>query len=262
MIEINNLSFSFGKNAVLKDVNFSVPPGERWAIIGRNGVGKSTLIRCIAGLESQYAGSIRIKDADIASLHPRALAKMIAYVPQAQNRNLVYSVFDYVMMGRFPYQGFMATATADDRKLVQEALELTDTALLADRPINTLSGGEQQRVFIAGAVSQRTDILLLDEPTTFLDPLHQEMIHKVLERIHFEFNCTILMVTHDINAALFRNDNILALKDGTVFYGESSSKLLDKTPSVLHEIFGISFVKSICKDSDMTFVLPDIRSVK
>ncbi len=259
MIEIKDLSFSYNKKPVLDNVSLSIMPGERWAVIGRNGVGKSTLIRCLAGLESQYTGSITVNKTGIASLHPRTLAKMIAYVPQVQDRNLSYSVFDFVMMGRFPYQGFMATATSEDKKCVEDALELTDTALLADRQMNTLSGGEQQRVLLAGAVSQRTDILLLDEPTTFLDPLHQELIHEVLDRIHNEYTCTILMVTHDINTALFRNDNILALKDGSVFYGGSSEKLLEKTPSMLREIFGISFAEGICKENNRAFVMPDAK---
>jgi iron complex transport system ATP-binding protein len=257
MIEINNVSFSYTKKPVLKNVSLSIVAGERWAVIGRNGAGKSTLIRCIAGLERQYSGSVNVGNSDINSLRPRALAKILAYVPQVQNRSLYYSVYDYVMMGRFPYQGFMATATVEDKRCVAEALELTDTASFADRPMNTLSGGEQQRVLLAGAVSQRTDILLLDEPTTFLDPLHQELIQETLERIHGEYNCTVLTVTHDINAALFRNDNVLALKDGSVFYAGSPDKIIESTPSMLRDIFGISFVKGICKENGRAFVMPE-----
>ncbi len=254
MVKIKNLSFSYAKKTVLRDISMIVSQGERLAIIGRNGVGKSTLIRCIAGIERDFTGNVKIKDRDIHTLKPRTHAKLVAYVPQAYNHNLTYTVFDYVLMGRFPYLGFMASATQQDRKYVKDALELTDTSSIANCSMNTLSGGELQRVFLAGAVSQHSDILLLDEPTTFLDPLHQELITKALERIHNEYNCTIITVTHDINSALFNNDKVLALVDGMVYYYGESNNLIEESSSTLKDIFGIPFFKGSCEKNGRCFV--------
>ena len=173
---------------------------------------------------------------------------------------MLRTFYDYVMMGRFPYQGFMTSATPKDRKYVREALELTDTASFADRPVNQLSGGELQRVLLAGAVSQRTKVLLLDEPATFLDPLHQELIHQTLQRIHQEYQCTIITITHDINTALFHYKNVLALVDGSIYYQGSSDKLLEDYSSALKDIYDISFVKGMCSGRNRIFVMPDLRA--
>jgi len=260
MISIKQLSFAYqqGKN-VLDNITLSISSGERWAFIGKNGAGKSTLVRCIAGLEKDFSGSITIKDTNVTSYSPRALAKILTYVPQAQGISIPFTVYDYVMMGRFPYQGFLAAATEKDKEYVKEALELTDTASFADRPMNRLSGGELQRVLIAGAVSQRTEVLLLDEPATFLDPLHQELIHKTLDRIHDEYQCTIITITHDVNTALFRYRNVLALVNGAVYYTGSSDKLLENYSTALKDIYDISFVKGACPGKDRDFVMPEIE---
>ncbi len=256
MITLEKLTFAYTDKTVLKDISLQIAPRERWAIIGRNGVGKSTLIRCIAGLEKGYTGTVTIKGKDVFSYTPRSRAKIITYVPQAQGLEIPFTVYDYVMMGRFPYQGFMAAATAEDRRFVDEALQLTDTDSFKHRPMNTLSGGEAQRVLLAGAVSQNTEILLLDEPATFLDPLHQELIKKALDRIHNEYRCTILTVTHDINSALFHNNNVCALVDGAVYYAGETEKLLADYRS-LRDIYGLPFVKGSCEGTGRTFVMPD-----
>ena len=242
MINIKKLSFAYQQDKnVLNDISLSIESGERWAIIGKNGAGKSTLIRCIAGLEKDFSGSVKIKDTDVISYSTRELAKIVTYVPQAQGISIPFTVHDYVMMGRFPYQGFMAAATENDKAYVKEALELTDTVSFADRPMSQLSGGELQRVLLAGAVSQRTEVLLLDEPATFLDPLHQELIHKTLERIHDEYKCTIITITHDVNTALFRYQNVLALVNGSVYFSGTSEKLMENYSLALKDIYGISF---------------------
>ncbi len=258
MIKVENLTFAYTDKTVLRDITLSIGSGERWAVIGKNGVGKSTLIRCIAGLERGNAGTISINGKDVFSYLPRTRAQIISYVPQAQGMIIPFTVYDYVMMGRFPYRGFLASASDSDRQFVSEALELTDTTSLKARPMNTLSGGELQRVLLAGAVSQRTDILLLDEPTTFLDPQHQELIQQTLERIHNEYHSTIVTVTHDINNALYRYDFICALVDGSVYYAGATEQVLNDT-SALKDVYGIPFITGTCKNSDRTFVLPVSR---
>lgn len=258
MIKIKDLTFTYNKkDTVLSSTSLSIHQGERWSIIGRNGAGKSTLIRCIAGLETEYQGIVSINNKNVLSYPPRDLAKIISYVPQTQDIRLPFTVYEYVMMGRFPYQGLFASATLEDKKCVQDALDLTDTSSFATRSLNTLSGGELQRVLLAGAVSQRTDILLLDEPGTFLDPFHQLLIEETLKRIHDEYNCTIITVTHDINKALFGYDNVLALVDGKVYFSGKSTVLFSNYKENLKDIFGVTFVKGSCAGGVNSFVMPE-----
>jgi iron complex transport system ATP-binding protein len=256
MIQTNALTFSYDGDPVLSDISLSISNGQRWAIIGKNGAGKSTLIRLIAGLEKSNSGSIKIKGRELAGFHPRDLARIIAYVPQARDRILPYPVLDYVMMGRFPYQGFMAMPSRDDREIVLNALELTDCTEFSNRLMNQLSGGEIQRVLLAGAVSQRTEVMLLDEPATFLDPLHQAMVHKALDRIHQEFGTTMITVTHDINSAIAQNDMILALVKGKAFFSGPIKDFLARSPGILEAIFGIRFDDGTLPGTSRRIVVP------
>jgi iron complex transport system ATP-binding protein len=256
-IEIKNLSFAYGEKMVLRDISFSVANGETWAIIGKNGAGKSTLIKCIAGLLPVRAGTVFVNGIDIAKLKPRNRAQVIAYVPQAVTRNLApYTVFDFVMLGRFPYQGIMAIPDEKDKQIVSEAIHLSDVENVSSRLMTTLSGGELQRVFLAGAVAQRTPMLMLDEPSTFLDPLHQELMRKTLKRIHDEFGTIIITITHDVNVAITNSTNILALSSSTLFFAGPVNKFTEKCPDVLEDIFSIRFEKAHCAVTGRTMIVP------
>lgn len=256
VIEIKNLSFSYTEKAVLKDVSLSINEGETWSIIGKNGAGKSTFVKCMAGLLSVKPGQVFLSGVDIQKLRPRERAKMVSYVPQAAGRNLPqYTVYDYVMLGRFCYQGLMAIPDEIDRKTVSESLRLTDTVELKDRLLTTLSGGELQRVFLAGAVAQKAGILLLDEPATFLDPLHQELILKTLDRIHKELDTAILTITHEVNTAITKYTNVLALKDGNLFYAGTTAKFREKCPDILEDIFSIRFESGKCFPSNRSIIV-------
>jgi len=256
LIQIHDLSFAYNGKTVLSDISVDVDEGQRWAVIGMNGAGKSTLIRCIAGLERVPPGSISFDGKDVGQYRAKDLAKVMAYVPQAQGRAAPFTVSEYVLMGRFPYQGFMATPTEEDRRIVDEALELTDTTDFARRQMNTLSGGELQRVLIAGAVSQRTRVLLLDEPATFLDPLHQDLVRKALERIHAEFNTTVLTVTHDVNDAIARSSNILALVGGKGYYAGDAGEFVSRCPGILQKVYGMEFAEADLAGSSRKIVVP------
>jgi iron complex transport system ATP-binding protein len=261
LVAISDVRFGYNGIDVLVNVSLLIEQGQRWAVIGKNGAGKSTLVRCIAGLERIRTGSVSICGRDIADYSPRQLARVIAYVPQAQSRPIPFTVFDYVLMGRFPYQGFMATPTNEDLEIVRDALAMTDTSEFTTRAMGTLSGGELQRVLLAGAVSQQTDILLLDEPTTFLDPLHRELLHRALERIHREFNTTVVTVTHDINDSIERHTNVLALVAGQCFFAGSSGELLSRSPDILNEIYGIEFVEARSADGTRRIMTPSTSAV-
>ncbi|MGB7567589.1 MAG: ABC transporter ATP-binding protein [Chitinivibrionales bacterium] len=241
LIKIDTLSFSYNQKPILQNVSLNITEGEQWAVIGKNGAGKSTLIKCIAGLEKIKQGQIIIGGKNIETFAAKDLAKLISYVPQVSGRNLPFTVFDYVMMGRFPYQGFMALPIAVDRNIVKESLHLTDTDEFSSRKMNMLSGGELQRVFLAGAVAQRTPILLLDEPTTFLDPFHRQLIIKALERIQHEFNTTIIAVTHEISSIIDRYSNVLGLKEGEVVFSGKLNADSDEAATIYNRIFDVEF---------------------
>jgi iron complex transport system ATP-binding protein len=258
LIDVRDLHFAYREKKVLSDISFSIQSGETWSIIGPNGAGKSTLIKCIAGLAKPQSGFVLINGVDITKINPRDRARTISYVPQASNRTLAaYSVFDFVMLGRFPYQGLMAVSTSEDIEIVTDALKLTDVYDVRDRLVTSLSGGELQRVFLAGAVAQQSKILLLDEPATFLDPLHQLLVSKTLSRIHQEFGTVIVTITHDVNAAIARFSNVLALVGKKTFYAGSSSIFRERCPQILRDVFGVSFEEATVKDASRVVMISD-----
>jgi iron complex transport system ATP-binding protein len=257
IIQTKSLGFSYREKKVLKDISLSINSGETWAIIGKNGAGKSTLIKCMAGLLPLQKGSVFINGADIAQIRARELAKVIAYVPQAATLGLApYTVFDFVMLGRYPYQGLMAIPNQNDKRIVSDAIRLADVENLGGRLLTTLSGGELQRVFLAGAVAQQSKILMLDEPSTFLDPLHQELMRKSLERIHNEYGTVILTITHDANSAISQFGNILALNEGSLFFAGTTGDFKARCPFILEEIFSIRFEQAQCISSKRNIVVP------
>jgi iron complex transport system ATP-binding protein len=255
---IKNLSFCYDNSTqVIDNVSFTVNKSATWAIIGKNGSGKSTLIKCLARLEPVKFGSILLDDRELFDYSTVELSRKCAYVPQATLRIPPnFTIEEYVIMGRYPYCGFPLRYSENDRKIAVEAMQLTDTYKFRKRSMKALSGGELQRVFIAGAVAQRTGVMLLDEPVSFLDPMHQEMIHSCLERIHSEYDTTLLTVTHDINAALRRNTHILALSDGVSVYQGTTDTFLSDPLSKLEEIYGISFETASATSSSSLFFLP------
>jgi iron complex transport system ATP-binding protein len=257
-IKIDSLSFHYEKSApVLSGVSFSINEGDRWAIIGKNGCGKSTLLKCIGSLLPSH-GMVLVEERPVTSYRPLDLAKLIAYVPQAIGRlQPPDSVADFVMLGRFPYQGFFALPTIEDREIVHEALRLTDTDTLRERSMNTLSGGELQRVFLAAAVAQKSSILLLDEPLSFLDPLHQSMVQRSLDRIHEEYRTTIVTVTHDINLALNRYSHICAIVKGKLFYAGTVAEFGRNAHNLLEEIYSIRFVEANSCDGGIRYFIPE-----
>ncbi|MBN2189162.1 MAG: ABC transporter ATP-binding protein [Chitinispirillaceae bacterium] len=261
-IKADSITFYYSENApVLKKVSFEVNKKERWAVIGRNGSGKSTLLKCLGNLLKVKGGTVSVAEKPVASYRPVELARLVAYVPQAGNRSLPpFSVNEFVLLGRFPYQGFFAIPGRHDRQIALAALRCTDTESLADRRLDTLSGGELQRVYIAAAVAQQTALLLLDEPMAFLDPLHQALVQRALDQICEEFSTTMIAVTHDVNHALNRFSHICALVEGEPFFIGTAGCFKEKSHNLLRDIFGISFSEINSYDGISKYYLPETIS--
>jgi iron complex transport system ATP-binding protein len=220
---VRRLSVRFDGSTVLSEIDLAVDQGEFLSVIGPNGAGKSTLIRCLAGLITPAAGDIELLGRPLARYSRKALARAVSYVPQGEVRELPFSVRAFVEMGRYPHLGSWATLGPADHEAVALALDRTDTGHLARRSMGSLSGGERQRVLIAAALAQGGDILLLDEPTTFLDYRHQTGMLELLEGLNADQALTVVTVTHDLNWTVAASHSVLALRDGrTVFRGPAA----------------------------------------
>ena len=237
-IQVENLGFSYGPQAqILKNLSFEIPTGTFLSIAGPNGAGKTTLLNLLSGLLKPASGSIEIDSEPTTSYSVRQLAKKIAVVRQEFVPVFEFSAAQVVSMARTPYLGALAFETDADREAIAEAFEMTDTARFADRPLGHLSGGERQRIFIARALAQQTPILLLDEPTSFLDMKHQVGIYDLLKKMQIEKQKTIVSVTHDINLAAQYSDMILLLSaDGGYNFGPTREIL---TTEQIESVFGV-----------------------
>lgn len=215
-LEAHSVTVSISGKRVLADVSFQAREGELVAIVGPNGAGKSTLLRVIDGLLQTTTGEVTIGEERVSSMSRRTLARQIAYVPQILSLEQDYTVREFVQMGRYAHLDRWGTFRRTDHDAVREALELTDAVDFADRTLSTLSGGERQRVLIAAALAQGGQVLLLDEPTTFLDYRHQVQIVDLLRHLHEVTGLTIVIVTHDLNLTIPAADSVLALSRGLV----------------------------------------------
>ena len=216
VLALEDFSLDLGGRAILRSLTFSVRKSERIAIVGPNGAGKTTLLKCLNRIHFRGRGSIRVAGRPLKEYSQDELARRLAYVPQAEGLSVPFTVEEFVLMGRYPHLGPLTSVGQKDREAVRGALEATGTTSFAERSLDTLSGGERQKVFLAAALTQEADILLLDEPAAFLDPAHQVDIYRLLRRIHRERGTTILSVTHDLNTALTHSDRVLALREAVV----------------------------------------------
>ncbi len=238
VIKASKLSFSYEDDKVVDDVSFEVRKQEKLYIVGPNGAGKSTLLKLLVQVY-KCGGEIEIHGKKISEYRPRDLAKSIAYVPQAGEISSPFTVRDFVAMGRYPYLSPLSSLNEEDAEAIAEALESTDTKKFENRSLSELSGGERQKVFIASAIAQKADILLLDEPGTFLDPKNRNETDKLLDKLNRENGTTLIVVTHDINRAVLYADHILALRSGKVAYQGASEGFI--TADNLRKVFDAQF---------------------
>jgi iron complex transport system ATP-binding protein len=215
-LNLQENSLSYKNNKVVDTVSFTVEAGEFFMILGPNGAGKSSLLKIIAGIEEPQAGQIEILGRPKKKYSPRDLAKVVALVAQQAPMDFPFSVAETVLMGRSPHLGLLGIEGERDYTLAAEAMAFTGVDQFADRRLDQLSGGERQRVMIARAICQEPKIILLDEPTTALDPAHQLKIMDLMERFRREKEITLIMVSHDLNLAALYSDRLLLMKNGRV----------------------------------------------
>ena len=239
ILSVRKLSYSYGRSRVLDDLSLDVRAGEFLSIVGPNGAGKSTLLKCLNRILTGTTGTIAIRGRDLSTFSQRALAREIAYVPQAEGRFAEFTVFEFVLLSRYPHLSPFTTVSEANERAVWRALESTHTQKFAHRVHATLSGGERQKVFVAAALAQEAPILILDEATSSLDPRHQADILHVLKETNRQTGTTVLSVTHDINLAAAVSDRILAMKNGrSMFCGTPVEFMESRT---LGEIYNTEF---------------------
>lgn len=224
-IEVKNLSFSYGDRPVLHDISFSVGEGELLSILGPNGVGKSTLFRCMLGLLSGYTGEVLVDGINARSFSVREAAKHIAYIPQSSHLIFNYSVFDIVLMGRTSGLGSFHSPGRADKEKCRWALDKIGISHLAERCFHRLSGGEQQLVMIARALVQDAPVLMLDEPTANLDYGNQLRVLEQARELAAE-GYTVIQTTHDPEQSYMFSDRILAIRDGRVLIQGTPAEVL------------------------------------
>ncbi len=237
MIKCQSLSAGYGKNLIIKNLDLNIPKGETTAIIGPNGSGKSTILRAITGNLKLRSGEVCIKDKKLSHYKAKELAKIITFMPQVLKVIPGFTVQDIVGFGRFPHLGFRGKLTQYDREIVDWAIASVGLERYRHRPVNRLSGGEFQRSRIAMAIAQESDIILFDEPTTFLDISHQLHVLELVDKIKRDMGKTILMVLHDINQAARYADRMVVLEDGELFEQGPPAKILSQ--NILNNVFKI-----------------------
>ncbi|QKJ19587.1 ABC transporter ATP-binding protein [Microbacterium hominis] len=210
------LTLSYGERTIVDGLDLHVPPGRITAIIGANGCGKSTLLRALARLLPPRTGRVLLDGKDLHGRPSKEVARTLGLLPQSPVAPEGIAVADLVGRGRHPYQKLLARWSERDYTVVAQSLEATGIAELADRSVDELSGGQRQRVWIAMALAQETDILLLDEPTTFLDVAHQVEVLDLLTDLNRDRGTTIVMVLHDMNMAARYADHIIAVQAGRI----------------------------------------------
>lgn len=239
-ISVKKLIHSFDSRTVLDDLTFEVGSGEFFIIIGPNGSGKTTLLKLMAGLLPLKSGRISLQSKNIADYTAKSLARRMAYVPQNVPVQFPFTVTQIVLMGRSPHLGVLGFEGEDDLQLAHDAMKITDVARLADRRLDQLSGGEQQRVFIARAICQQPEIMLLDEPTAALDLSHQVRLMDLLEQFITEQGVTIVMVSHDLNMAAMYADQLLLISQGRIARNGPPEKVIDY--DLLERVYGCKLV--------------------
>ncbi|PPI83530.1 cobalamin/Fe(3+)-siderophore ABC transporter ATP-binding protein [Marinobacter maroccanus] len=234
---VENLSAGYGDRTILDGLDLAIVPGRITSIVGANACGKSTLLRTMSRLLAPSRGQVLLDGKSVHQCPTRELARTLGLLPQSPVTPEGITVADLVSRGRHPHHGLMSRWSPRDDEAVANALEVTKTADLADREVDELSGGQRQRVWIAMALAQETDVLLLDEPTTFLDVSHQVEVLDLLTDLNHRRSITIIMVLHDLNLAARYSDHLVAMAKGRLYaHGQPEDVLNEET---ILSVFGL-----------------------
>lgn len=238
VLHTSGLSLGYGQRSVIEGLTAEIPPGRITMIVGANACGKSTLLRGLSRLLKPAAGTVTLDGTDIHARPARQLARSLGLLPQHPTAPDGITVRDLVGRGRYPHQGFFRSWSAEDERAVQRALSATDIVELADRNVDELSGGQRQRAWIAMALAQETGVLLLDEPTTYLDLTHQVEVLDLVTDLNRERGTTVVIVLHDLNLAARYADHVIAMKDGRIVAEGASREVV--TEQLVEEVFGLA----------------------
>ncbi|MDU4960323.1 MAG: ABC transporter ATP-binding protein [Sporomusaceae bacterium] len=236
-VEARGVTLGYGTKVIAPRIDLRIDKPEIVSIIGPNGSGKSTLLKALSRLLPPQAGGILLDGRDIQQMNPNAVARIMAVLPQSVQAPADLTVFDLVAYGRSPYQGLFSKATDADQDCIWEAIRATGVEAFAYRRLDTLSGGERQRAWLAMALAQEPQILLLDEPTTYLDIFHQLELMNLVQRLQRERQITVVMVLHDLNHAARFSQRIIAVKQGTVFADGRVEEVF--TAANLRQLYGV-----------------------
>lgn len=231
------VKIKYSDQIVVDDLNLSIPKGKITALIGANGSGKSTILKTLARIMRPYGGTVYLNGKSIHQTPTKEIAKQLAILPQNPTAPGGLTIYELVSYGRFPYQKGLGTLTSEDREIIHWAIEVTGLSKIAQRPIEQLSGGQRQRAWIAMALAQQTDVLLLDEPTTYLDMAHQLEVLELLDKLNREESRTIVMVVHDLNHASQYAHRIVAIKNGKLIAEGTPREVITK--DILRTVFGV-----------------------
>ncbi len=237
-LEASRLSLGYGERLIVDDLSVEIPPGKITVIIGANGCGKSTLLRGLARLLTPAAGAVLLDGKSVHGMPSKEVAKVMGLLPQAPIAPEGITVADLVGRGRYPHQGWFRRWTPEDDRAVAEALAATDTLELAGRPIEDMSGGQRQRVWIAMALAQETDLLLLDEPTTYLDLSHQVEVLDLLTDLNRRRGTTVVIVMHDLNLACRYADHLITMTRGAISAQGTPADVV--TSEMIEHVFNMS----------------------
>ncbi len=256
-LRATGLRLAYDSRVVVEDLDLLVPPGRISAIVGANACGKSTLLRALARLLSPRAGTVTLDGRSVHGMPTRQVARELGILPQAPTAPDGLTVIDLVTRGRSPHQSWWRQWSTDDEEAVLAALRATELVDLADRPVDELSGGQRQRAWIAMAIAQETPILLLDEPTTFLDLAHQIDVLDLVVDLNRRENRTVVMVLHDLNQACRYADHVIAMKSGRIVAQGAPAEVI--TPATVAEVFDVNCQVTTDPVSGTPMIIPTGR---
>jgi iron complex transport system ATP-binding protein len=237
MLKLDNIWYRYQEAWILKEINFFCPKGQFISILGPNGVGKTTLLYLMAGIIKPKKGAIFIKGKALTKIFSRERAKSIALLPQLNDFSFPFKVAEIIALGRLPYLSPFKSLKQKDKTIIEKAMQIIGILDLKERKVNGLSGGERQRVLLPRALAQTPEVLLLDEPATYLDLKYRLDLFSILKELKTKKQLTIILVTHDLNLVFTYSDKAIFLKEGGIYKQGEPKEIINK--ALVEEVYGI-----------------------